>query len=217
MTKEEWIEIDGLIHKETHLSTYRVQSNSHEKLANGEKSEEEAEIRELKPLMTSAQQLDTMMSRSHRTISRNSFDTSDFESSNAAEWNDEADDSSQLGHPITNQDERKPTTCRFWAKNNSCKYTRESCKYLHEHTSESAARNFNNYRRGDRKYDQQYKETWKEQRSGKLVNALKVLNLPKVEIPTTIEDCEYLASYNLVDHSTRPKILVPGTYTVLLQ
>jgi len=217
LTKEEWVEIDGLVHKETHLFTHRLQSNSHGKTFSDEISRKEAEIKESKPLRMSAQQFGILVSGSNRTISRNSFDTSDFESINAAEWNDEADDSSQFELSMTSQNERKPTTCRFWAKNNSCRYTNESCKYLHEHTAESAAKNFTNYRRGNENYDHPYKETWNEQRSGKLINVLEVLSLPKVETLPKIEGCDYLASYNWLDHSTRRKILVPGTCTESLQ
>jgi hypothetical protein len=158
----------------------------------------------------------TPMPRSNRTISHKSFDTSDFESTNAAEWNDESADGSEPEEQTTRYSERKPITCRFWAKNGSCRYTKESCKFLHEYTAESPTPNSTDYRRSNRVYDLFNKEPWREQPSGKLINILEVLELPTVEVAPKIERCEYLASYNWLYHSLCPTILVPGMYLVLL-
>jgi hypothetical protein len=46
--------------------------------------------------------------------------------------------------------------------------------------------------------------------SGKLVKIINISNLPTFGTPPKIEKCEYLASYNWLDHPKDPTILVPG-------
>ncbi len=53
--------------------------------------------------------------------------------------------------------------------------------------------------------------------SGRLIKAVSVSGLPNVETSPKIESCEYLASYNWLDHPEFPTILVPGLYSLLGQ
>lgn len=46
--------------------------------------------------------------------------------------------------------------------------------------------------------------------SGKLVKVVNVSDLPNLETSPKIERCEYIASYNWLDHPKYPTILVPG-------
>ncbi|KAH6681546.1 hypothetical protein B0J14DRAFT_623450 [Halenospora varia] len=47
--------------------------------------------------------------------------------------------------------------------------------------------------------------------SGKLVKVVNVSDLPNLETSPKIERCEYIASYNWLDHPKYPTILVPGS------
>lgn len=60
-------------------------------------------------------------------------------------------------------------------------------------------------------------ESAKGRLSGKLVKAFNVSDLPDLEASPNIERCEYLASYNWLDQTSSPIILVPGTYKVLVK
>jgi hypothetical protein len=45
--------------------------------------------------------------------------------------------------------------------------------------------------------------------SGKLIKVVNVSDLPNLETSPKVEGCEYLASYNWLDHPKYPTILVP--------
>lgn len=127
----------------------------------------------------------------------------DYEITNAKTWNDEP--IKKPSHENTKPRVAKRTvTCRYWARNDTCKYTSETCPFLHE-------------RAGVSDKDMAHTKVVTKKRSfAKLLKAFTVADLSLPDTSPRIENCKYVASYNLTDISTNT-ILVPGMFGRLIE
>ena len=143
---------------------------------------------------------------------------------------------------VTNDFKGRTKTCWFWANGRKCNYTAEICKYLHEYTSEAVASrpakillpdgdarvgssgryrrvegNSSGWGRARDKYKPPHIKALDDWASAKLIKVVNVADVPSVETSLKIERCEYLASYNWLDRSNYPTILVPGMHSSLIE